>query len=222
MTIAVYNYKWMAPAKCGTRYLDSLYGIPHNTNEVDSSKKIVVDSNKLFLLSKINSITHLIIREPLTMFEAALHTDILRNNNGKFTSVGIQLEDVEMVLNRYLNTGTAHWSKSLWFDLYEFLKSKQNIEIVKLDTLTKFVWEQTGIRKYGFKSNYNFQPFAKANNGYSRETILNAVKEKFPTHWEKISELYEIDKVWYDKIMNGDYMREEVSKVEDTKKTFLL
>lgn len=221
MTIAVYNYKWMAPAKCGTRYLDSLYGVPQNTDKVDSTKKIVVDSNNLFILSNIHTITHLIIREPLPMLESAIHTDILRNGHGKMKSNGIQLEYVEQVLNRYLNNGTAHWSKTLWFDMYEFLKVKQNIEIVKLDGLSRFVWEQTGIRKYGFPSNYNFQPLSKANLDYSREKIINAIKEKFPIQWEKISELYEIDKVWYDKIMNGDYMIEEVPKVENKKPTLL-
>jgi hypothetical protein len=35
--------------------------------------------------------------------------------------------------------------------------------------------------------------------------VINWVKEKFPILWSKIIKIYEIDKVWYDKILYGMY-----------------
>ncbi len=208
MRICVYKEKWMVPLKCGTRYIESVFDIPHTYLMLDAKEKLHIDSYKLFDLPNDFSITHLVIREPLSMLEAAIHTDILNERKDKIEDIDEYIKSpyVNKTLNDYTNIGTVHWSPHIWGNLYSFLKNYKNIKIVSIDNLSRFVYEETGIKKYSFPSNYNFQYFTKMKINYSREHIINLIKQTYPTLWNKIIELYEIDKVWYDKIMNGEYL----------------
>lgn len=222
MNIILYNQKWLVPHKCGTRYLDAIFGVSIYVEEVDDKVKSLVDSAGLSPLFNMKSITHFVLREPLSMLESAIHTDIFSNGQmGKEIDTS-KMDEIEKVLLFYIDWGTAHWSPHLFFDIYHFLRIRPDIKIVPLPNLTNFVYSETGARKYAFPSAYNFQSHVKFQRQYTRESILEFVQENFPVLWNRIKELYEIDKVWYDKIMNEFYDRDnlpiELPKIVKLKK----
>lgn len=224
MNIIIYNQKWLVPHKCGTRYLDSIFGVSIIAEEVDKGLKDLIDSSGLAPLYNIPTISHLVIREPLSMFESAIHTDILSTGQKGKEIDKSNMEGMERMLLNYIEWGSAHWSPHLFFDLYHFLRIRPDIKIVPLPNLTSFVYKEIGARKYSFPSNYNFQSHIMFKRQYSRESILQFLEETFPVLWNRIKELYEIDKVWYDKIMNEFYDKDslpiELPKVNKLRKIY--
>lgn len=222
MNIIIYNQKWLVPHKCGTRYLDAIFGVSIIVEEVDDKVKSLVDSAGLSPLFDMKSISHLVIREPLSMFESAIHTDILSTGQKGKEIDESKMKEMERMLLNYIEWGSAHWSPHLFFDLYHFLRIRPDIKIVPLPNLTNFVYSEIGARKYAFPSAYNFQSHIMFKRQYSRESILKFVQENFTVLWNRIKELYEIDKVWYDKIMNEFYDKDslpiELPKIVKLKK----
>lgn len=226
MNVAIYNKRWVVPAKSGTRYLDKVFNIDTKVNQSngivnglsDSIKKIVIDSNEFYKLCDIDSITHLIIRDPLSMLESAIHTDIWGHQTEETQRMGLDnhLEDAREILLSYLDRGTGHWSPHIWSNLYYYLKSNPNVQIVEMSSLTNFVYNETGIKKYGFPSQYNFQSHTKFKVDYSREHIIDWVKKEFPMLLDRIYRLYEVDKAWYDKIIDREF-EEVLPKVKRMK-----
>jgi hypothetical protein len=221
MNIAIYNEKWVTPAKCGTRYLDRVFKITTQANNVEKKgkrfrKKIVIYSNELHTIYKMDTITHLILRNPHDLFESAVHTDTWGHISDKMNELGIEenYEFIESMLLKYLNEGTGHWCSTLYMDLYYLLKHKPDIQIIQLSDLTEFVTKETGIKEKYNPTDYNYKLSHFGTERYSREYVINWIKEKFPILWSKIIKLYEIDKVWYDKILYGMYKEiEELPKI---------
>jgi hypothetical protein len=233
MNISIYNEKWVTPAKCGTRYLDRVFKITTQTNGMYNKgkqfcKKILIESNALHTIYKMDTITHLILRNPHDLFESAVHTDIWGHISEKMQQNGIENHSnfIEEMLLKYLNEGTGHWSSTLYMDLYYLLKYRPDIQIIQLSDLTEFVIKETGIKEKYDPTDYNYKINHFANNfgteRYSREYVINWVKEKFPILWGKIIKLYEIDKVWYGKILYGMYTEiDELPKIKKIRRRLI-
>lgn len=222
MNIAIYKEKWVTPAKCGTRYLDRVFKITTQANSVKERgkqfhKKIVIESNELYTIYDMDTITHLILRNPMDLFESAVHTDMWGHISAEMQSKGIEYSDkfIEEMLFKYLNEGTGHWCSTLYMNLYYLLKYRPDIQIIQLSDLTEFVTNETGIKEKYDPIDYNFKLTHFKTETYSREYVIKWVKEKYPILWGKVIKLYEIDKIWYGKILYGMYAeKEELPKIK--------
>ena len=214
MDISIYDKKWIVPAKCGSRYLDKVFGVTKQNNVgfsgignvkqmgvwrnsvLDSPHtKIAAQSDKIFQFWVL-PITHIVLRNPLSHLLSALHTDLWGHLDVPTRNIGLIKENLALkeILLKYTTTGTGHWSPHLYYNLYMLLQKRPDIQIVPLNKLSEFL-ESVGLEEEYVPDEYNF-----ANMGIEREYIINWVKMEYPSIWKRIWELYESDAVWVNRI----------------------
>ena len=215
MDISIYHKKWIIPAKCGSRYLDKVYGVTkqdnigfsaiQNQEQINKWRnsvlnspytKIAAQSDDIFQFW-ILPITHIVLRNPLSHLLSALHTDLWGHLDIPTRTIGLVKGNshLEEILLKYTTTGTGHWSPHLYLNLYTLLQKRPDIQIVPLDKLSKLV-ESVGLEMDYVPDEYNFENIG----GLTRNEIIDWVKTEYPSIWKRIWELYESDAVWVNRI----------------------
>jgi hypothetical protein len=202
MDLTLYNKSWLVPAKCGTRHIDKLLGAKKQLNttftpspnykgiaEWDSFMndktnylKMMIPSEYIFHYWRL-PITHIVLRDPMSLLESALHTDLsghhlnLIKGGGGFVPTNRGLKEW---LLEYTSFGTGHWSPTLYKGLWYLLQMRPGIEIVSLEDLSGFLVANDVVGEYT-PSDYNF-----SKRGPARKDIIRSVKEVFPEIWLRI------------------------------------
>jgi hypothetical protein len=222
MDVSIYNKKWVVPAKCGSRYLDELFGVntQYNKNfcgmEWDSPHHIEweseisnTDFTKLAIPSEslqhygFLPLTHIVLRSPLSQLYSALHTDLWAHTGywipGIDNRVGVdEIEDVNphflKTLLKYTATGTGHYSPTLYQNVWYLLQRNRGIEIIELSELTSFC-ELSGYQKEYQPDKYNW---IADSSDITREELIGYIDRTYPTIWRRITDLHKSDTVYYE------------------------
>ena len=227
MDLTLYNNYWLVPAKCGSRHIDKLLDIKTQLNtqfpldwdsfiiDTENHNKIMIPSEHIFHYWKL-PITHIILREPMDLLQAALHTDIsghhknLIKDGGGFISTNLELREW---LLEYTTFGTGHWSPTLYKGLWYLFQMRPNIQIVPLRDLTRFLAKNGIVGATGAytSSDYNF-----SKSGPSRTDIINSIKIVFPEIWSRILNAIEEETKYYDYICDRKIL--ELPKIKKIRK----
>ncbi len=183
--ITIYNNETLVPAKCGSRFLDTIW-----ENKTDTST---------YYLSEINNnIKTIIVRNPFEHLSSALHTDILHIWNREWVNV-----DESIILKKYTQIDDgSHYQLNLYKTLYNFWdKNNRTAQIVKLDDLTDFI-KNVGV-PYNFDVNdYNWKPIFDIWK--TKEEIMDYVKETYPEIYDFLMEHIHREIDFYNKMINNE------------------
>jgi hypothetical protein len=169
--------------------------------------KMMIPSENLFQYWQL-PITHIVLRDPISLLESALHTDLyghhpqLINLGGGFVSTNKELREW---LLEYTTLGTGHWSPTLYKGIWYLLQMRPNIKIVPLKNLTGFLAENGIVGEYD-PTEYNF-----SRKGPSRKDIIDSIKKVFPNIWSRILTNMDEETKYYKYICERKQM--ELSKV---------
>jgi hypothetical protein len=223
MDLTLYNKSWLVPAKCGTRHIDLLLGttIQLNTHfpslltnealiewdkfisDPTNHIKMMIPSENLFQYWQL-PITHIVLRDPISLLESALHTDLsghhttLIKAGGGFIATNRGLKEW---LLEYTSFGTGHWSPTLYKGIWYLLQIRPDIGIVPLANLSEFLAGNDIVGEY-IPSEYNF-----SNKGLSRKDIIRSVKEVFPEIWSIIQTRISEEMRYYEYICKRKEMK---------------
>jgi hypothetical protein len=226
MNVSIYNKKWVVPAKCGSRYLDALFGITtqYNSNfggieyssphHIEWEKEVLEDSGVKLLIPSESiqhygflPLTHIVLRDPVSQLHSALHTDLWAHTGywipGIDNRVGVdEIEDVNphflKTLLMYTTTGTGHYSPTLYQNVWYLLQRNRGIEVIQLSELTSLC-EKSGYRKEYQADKYNWEV---DSTDITREELIGYIESTYPTIWRRITDLHSSDILYYQNMNN--------------------
>jgi len=177
----------IVPNKCGTRYLRDY--ILSNTGDDYNNP---IDIEHIWDFPNLNWI---VIRHPEEYLKSALKTDLISvwNNTPKLNELD--------VINRYLNDGTNHYFNNLYKTLYSYSLDNKNKKFVFLKDLSDFC-----LFKFANKKNYKYDSTKYNMNGryyMDIETIIDYVKEFYPSQWDAIQLNLKKEMFFYNKIIEN-------------------
>jgi hypothetical protein len=178
----------IVPNKCGSRYLREY--ILLNTGD-DYHKTIDIDG-----IWDFPNLNWIIIRHPKEYLESALKTDFISVWNNTY------IDELSMI-NMYINEGTNHYFNNLYKTLYSFyyLNNNMNKNFVYLKDLSDFC-----AHKFPNKKNYTYDSnkYDMAGKYYmDNETIIEYVKEFYPSQWDAIQINLKKEMFFYNKIIEN-------------------
>jgi hypothetical protein len=208
-----YDNKVLASAKCGSRYLDSIYGVPENggfptpivlpkgtklTPSVIPPKIKVTHHLTSFSKLNLNDIKWIIIRPPMDLLVSAIHTELILN----WSRNKDNLTEKDIVHNlTFSDWNCAHYQFNLYKEM--FLKSinNTNIKFVKLEDLTTFCELELNIHKRYEPSDFDFNNI----NGYgiNKNMTMEYFKLQYPYHHSLLMKNIPIDEIFYNLIINS-------------------
>jgi hypothetical protein len=182
----------IAPLKCGTRYLERVFGVP--TSEIASYN---LKSN-LF----IPNLKTIIIRPPIEHLISALHTEILgflRKNEGG---------DIKEILNTFVsfdpkNWQNAHWDKNVYPDLYWYWRRNRNyVNVIELKNLSSHL-KELKIKKLP-KYDSNDYDFNNYKYWCSKDDLMLFIKANYKKEWDNLIEQVGVSTIFYDYLINKE------------------
>lgn len=185
MDIKVYNNTIMAPLKCGTRYLDKVWG---------PDKQIEL---KHYEYLKFPKVRYIIIRDPMSHLITALHTETLA-----FINMFGKKDNFYNQLNEFLSLdGAEHWSVPFYEYLYYYRNKYGNdIEVIKLENLTNLLKKLGHDVKY-VPEEYHFKECKK---WWSKETLFEMLKTMYPDEIEVLTNKVKTQDIYYEKLLNDE------------------
>jgi hypothetical protein len=187
MKLKIYQNSIVAPLKCGTRFLDSIWN------------PLLIHENDLYSYCLNNKINYIVLRPPLEHFKAAIQTEtigmlIQYKTGNRFDNFRKTYID-----NLAKNENTRHWSNT-FYELILKIKEKttKNIDIIKLENLSEFVNSNLGYVIEYKKESYNF-----VNEEYfiDREEVFNFYKNQSPNSFKKILKLIDVQTEIYENLI---------------------
>jgi len=184
----------LAPLKCGTRYLEKVFGEPTSELACYNLK------TNLF----IPTLKTIVIRPPLEHLISALHTEILgflqNNKDG----------DINEMLNTFVsfdpkNWQNAHWDKNVYSDLYCYWRRNRNyVNVIELNNLTSHLKELKikKLPKYDSKE-YNFSN-SKYDYWCSKDDLMLFIKTSYRKEWDNLIEQVGVSTIFYDYLINKE------------------
>jgi len=182
-------YDIIAPNKCGTRYLKE-YILLNTGEECDKS----IDIKDIWNFPNLNWI---VIRNPEEYLKSALKTDLL----GAWSNANI---DELNIINLYTTEGTNHYFNNLYKTLYSFYQlynNNNNKKFVFLKDLSDF-----SAHKFPNKKNYKYDSTKYNMLGkyyMDEETIIEYIKEFYPSQWDTIQLNLKKEMFFYNKIIEN-------------------
>jgi hypothetical protein len=197
MKLKIYENSIVAPLKCGTRFLDSIW------------KPFLIHENDLYSYSLNNEIKYIILRPPLEHFKAAIQTETVGmlkqyKNGDRFENFRKTYID-----NLAKNENTRHWSNT-FYELILKIKEKntKNIDIIQLASLSDFINAKLGYTIPYNRESYNF---INDTDFIDREENFNFYKNQSPASFEKILGLIDIQtKIYNNLILNNTIENKKV------------
>jgi len=199
MTLNVYDYKILSPAKCGSRYLDRLYdteNCPNGKGIMPKGSKLGGD--KIYQIKKaINSpkmdngidwekIEWIIIRPPLELTISAIHTDLVMNWNGGHE----HNVDEETLIRLFCKNETGHYHNELYRTLcFMWMKTGKRIKFVHLNDLSNFCEDVLGEKTTKDKNltfNKKLFDFSNFDIWFNKEDVFEYFKRVYPDGWNEI------------------------------------
>lgn len=190
MKLKIYENSILAPLKCGTRFLDSIW------------KPFLIHENNLYSYCLNNEIKYIILRPPLEHFKAAIQTEtigmlIQYKNGDRFNDFRKTYID-----NLAKNENTRHWSNK-FYELILKIKEKttKNIDIIKLENLSEFTNSKLRYATKYKKESYNF-----INEEYfiDREEVFNFYKNQSPDSFKKLLKLVDAQTEIYNTLISDN------------------
>jgi hypothetical protein len=203
MKYNIYDSKILAPSKCGSRYLDTVfdvtqYGIPKNPKVLPKGSKLneLIPPPKLkeqffatewseWEVTKWSNIEWIVIRPAEDLTLSAINTELLLMWNSGITLLSKEREWINDVMNvRY-----GHYDPTLFKQLY-FLwstsKNKNNtIKFIHLKDLTKFTKEHFGFTE-DLSNNPELHDFSNFPIFMNKLDALTYFKKIYPNEWSSI------------------------------------
>ena len=177
----------IVPNKCGTRYIEE-YFLLNADNRLDNNS---IDIKYIWDFPELNWI---IIRHPMEYFQSAIKTDLI--NNWKTNDIS-ELD----LINKYLSDGTNHYFNNLYKTLYSYSLNYKNVTFVNLEDLTDFC-SHMFINKKNIK--YDSTKYNMMGRYYmNQETILDYVKEFYPSQWDIIQINLKKEIFFYNEIISN-------------------
>jgi len=182
----------LAPLKCGTRYLEMVFGEP--TSEMAS---YTIKSN-LF----IPTLKTIIIRPPIEHLISALHTEILgflRENKAA---------DIKEILMIFISNGTeiwqnSHWEKDVYRDLYWYWRrNRKYVNVIELKNLSSHL-KELKIKKL---PKYDSNDYVFNNYKYwcSKDDLMLFIKTNYKIQWDNLMEQVGVSTIFYDYLINKE------------------
>jgi len=184
----------LAPNKCGTRYLKEYLLLNTNSKQHNNYSNNSISIKNICNQGHINWI---IIRHPEEYLESALKTDLLYVwENSEENNI------VEPItIDNYISKGTNHYINNLYKTLYSYTLNHTNVKFVFLKDLSYFC-----LYKFPNKVNYKYDS-AKyepcGNMNMNKKTIIEYVKEFYPSQWKIIELNLKKEIFFYNKIIEN-------------------
>ena len=181
-------YDIIVPNKCGTRYLEEY--ILLNIGEKCHNSIGIED------IWNFPDLNWIVIRNPEEYLKSALKTDFINVwNNANI--------DELTIINMYTNEGTNHYFNNLYKTLYSFyhFNNKKNTRFVFLKDLSDFC-----AHKFPNKANYKYDlnKYNMSGKYYmDNETIIEYVKQFYPSQWDTIQLNLKKEIFFYNKIIEN-------------------
>lgn len=201
MTLNVYDYKILSPAKCGSRYLDMIY----DTENCPKGKTIIpkgskIGSNTMYQIKKVvnsptldvnnidwDKIEWVVVRPPLELTISAIHTDLMMFWNG----MGNNKVDEENLIRLFSKNETGHYHNELYRTLcFMWMKSGKKIKFIHLNDLTDFCEDVLG-EKIAKNEVISFDKkmfdFSNLDIWFKKDDIFNYFKKIYPDVWSEVN-----------------------------------
>lgn len=164
--INLYENHIMCPAKCGSRFLDSIW---------DTKQRYLPYE----LLTELPKTDYIVIRNPYEHLISALHTDLLHVWNKEWVNA------TENDVVRWYSTdegGSHYWTK-LYKTLYEYWEAtNKNAKIILLHQLSSFI-DKKGIIKTFNEVEYQFNEF---DIWKSKDDIIMYLIDNYPNEYHEM------------------------------------
>jgi hypothetical protein len=182
----IYNDNILAHSKCGTKYLDELFGIPWQ----NSGKKNIKSPSEL--LNVDLNVKYVIIRNPKEHFLSAV-SSMVGNELYVKSIYKIQDDMVSNTMNILYNDLDQHWCPNYYKYIY-MLCNNRKITLVHLNDLSDFVEIELKISKI---------EYTNIHGGRKKtfEELENECKEANPKLWELIEKTLKDELYFYDKLI---------------------
>lgn len=178
MDIKLFDNRILAPSKCGTRYLRKVYS------------DIRFDLNKC----NVNTITHIVVRNPYEHFESAIHTEYLNYKNTYNSTEHIN----HIICGAISKNGIGHWHPNTYQFLYSIFIKNPKIQIIDLINLSTFLNSEGHSIVYD-KSEYDWSDL---DVWESKDDILQKLKINFKSEFEIIDKKLKLEFDYYTKLLN--------------------
>ena len=182
----IYNDNILAHSKCGTKYLDELFGIPWQ----NSGKKNIKSPSEL--LNVDLNVKYVIIRNPKEHFLSAV-SSMVENELYVKSIYKIQDDILTNTMNILYNDLDRHWCPNYYKYIY-MLCNNRKITLVHLDDLSDFVEMELKIPKIEYTNIHG-------SRKESFEELENKCRESNPKLWGLIEKTLEDELYFYDKLI---------------------
>lgn len=183
--ISVYNKEIVVPAKCGSRFLDTIW-----EDKIDLSIGQLLESD--FQIKKI------IVRHPYEHLLSGLHTDILHIWNKEWENVN----EIDVITNYHQINNGSHYQLDLYQTLYEYwVKHNKEAEIIKLENLTGILKDVDVLYNYD-ENDYNWKPIFEVWK--TKEEIMEYVKKTYPETYNFLIKHIKEEINSYNKMINNE------------------
>jgi hypothetical protein len=209
-----YDKRIIAPAKMGSRYMDSIYGVeqgsgltntivlPKGTKLTSNSipKRIKVTEIKPFLDLDLNGVKWIIIRPPRELLKTALHTELILN----WTLNPNKWEESVIIDNfTYSDWECGHYQWNLYKQMFlKVVKDYPDIQFVELENLSLFCDSIFTKRIEYDSTNYDFKEINR-NFIITKDTCMDYLKLAYPEHYTKLMKGVVIEEFFYDMLINS-------------------
>jgi hypothetical protein len=166
----------ITPLKCGTRWLEE------KTNPIK-----IEELSTLYKIQNITKDTYWVYRGGREHLVTALRTEIR-------TALEFGIDDVDSILNSFLNGAAGHWSPILFRYMYSYW-NRIKFNVIELNDLSNLF---VGV-EYDSK-NYDMNHYTKTK--HTKEDIIQLVGS---TKMNILYEQSDRDSVWLTKILNKEH-----------------
>jgi hypothetical protein len=198
MTIRSYkNDTIIAPLKCGTRFLDEIFGENEDGYILSTLKKNLFASKEQTI----------IVRSPMEHLTSALHTEIINAHNNTDRDIDTPV-DILSIIDTFVYKGphqthqNAHWHRDLYETIYWYWRrNRKNVKIVDLKNLS------THLTSIGIeipehkKEDYNFSNFQFY---CGVDELILYVQSAYPDEWRNLFNQIENATIFYNHLMNEE------------------
>ena len=188
MTLNVFNKQILTPPKCGSRFLDEIYGVDREYVDLFDIIKVPLTSN----------VKWIVLRTPMDLLISALHTEFI----GGWNREGNSLKEKKLLNDIIKINSNSHWHRQLFKYLYLFGVSLPTPPtIVMLDDLNDFLTKEMGIEELPIfdETKYNF---SNDSIWLSKSELKLYLSKTYPKQWVGINTLLKTDELFWYKIQN--------------------
>lgn len=187
-THVIYNNNILAHSKCGTKYLDELFGIHWEKSGQDNIK------SPSELLDSGRDIKYIIIRNPKEHFLSAVDT-LLSNDNLYVRSIHKIHDDyINNTMKILHNNMDQHWCSNYYKYIF-MLSNVKKITLVQLNDLSDFVEMELNLPKLDYTTSHG-------GRKQTFDELEKMCKESNPEFWEVIEKTLSEEMYFYDKLIN--------------------